>query len=69
FYSPMSVCNTTTKIGHSQVFFGIPLLVLRFAWRNQSVVLVTEGLGKQKSHDRIVLRVSERGRNNHGVRR
>ena len=38
---------------------GIPLLALRFAGRDESVVLVTEGLGRQRFHGRIILLVNE----------
>ncbi|MGH9398354.1 MAG: S41 family peptidase, partial [Terriglobia bacterium] len=38
---------------------GIPLLALRFARRDQSVVLMTEGLGPKNFHGRIVLLVNE----------
>ena len=47
-------------------FRGIPsqkwmlaLLLLRFAGRDQSIVVVTEGLGSQKFHRRIVVLVNE----------
>jgi carboxyl-terminal processing protease len=37
----------------------LPLLLLRFAGRDQSIVVVTEGLGRQKFHGRIVVLVNE----------
>ena len=37
----------------------LPFLLLRFAGRDQSIVVVTEGLGKQKFHGRIALLVNE----------
>jgi carboxyl-terminal processing protease len=38
---------------------GIPLLALRYAGRDESVVLMTEGLGRKKSHGRMVILVNE----------
>lgn len=37
----------------------LPLLLLRFAGRDHSIVVVTEGLGRQKFHGRIVVLVNE----------
>ncbi len=37
----------------------LPLLLVRFAGRDQSIVVVTEGLGRQKFHGRIVVLVNE----------
>lgn len=37
----------------------LPFLVLRFAGRDQSIVVVTEGLGRQRFHGRIVVLVNE----------
>ena len=37
----------------------LPFLLLRFAGRDQSIVVVTEGLGPQKFHGRVVLLVNE----------
>jgi C-terminal processing protease CtpA/Prc len=37
----------------------LPLLLLRFAGRDHSIVVVTEGLGQQKFHGRVVLLVNE----------
>lgn len=39
--------------------FGIPMVVLRHAGRDPSVVLITEGLGPKKFHGRIVMLVNE----------
>jgi C-terminal processing protease CtpA/Prc len=37
----------------------LPLLLLRFAGRDHSIVVVTEGLGEQKFHGRVVILVNE----------
>ncbi len=37
----------------------LPFLLLRFAGRDHSIVVVTEGLGRQKFHGRIVVLVNE----------
>jgi C-terminal processing protease CtpA/Prc len=37
----------------------LPLLLLRFAGRDHSIVVVTEGLGRQKFHRRVVVLVNE----------